>query len=1272
MRMHLLGHLPLLLLLTITQGCGRPAAEPAIPRATAPKPPTETPREIPASRLGEVMQAHLKGVGHMERYEYQDATTAFRRVHELAPGWLPGSVNLSIALLNTSGTIAEATPGGEKSKSNFEQALALLDDVLKVDPGNLPAHYCRGLILEFLGGENILQAHEDFLLVAKADPDDGHTWYHVGTTLTDPRVPGRPAGPPQAKELIEIYTKALEANPYLISALFKLQSAYSWARDRDKQKELSALWRRLNPKSSADGPGDTAENFYGEAGKYARVIDPTPPRERPAGKGPELTFVGRTPMRVTFPPGTGWAPWVDALALPDATSERDAILASARAIWGPGIAVFDANNDGKLDLYLTAAVIGPKGLRDALLINRGDGAFEDATVSLGLPEDRAGIGVAAGDFDADLNVDLFLTGVGDNRLFRNHGTDGFKDVTAEVGLAASKSVSPMARWLDLDQDGDLDLYVLNSAGVEDGRGAFLPGGVSTPQINTVYRNDGTPKPQEGGVPSNWLPLASAPRGKSSAGGLSLKLTPWTMPEAAAMAGPPGSYSGLAALDVDDDRDLDLVLARQGESPILILNDRLGRFRSQEIPGIAAIGGKSAQNPGSIAGDSKRHTPRVSGLLTIDLDRDGRSDLVQTSVGGPVKAWRNATSRRGEKVDSKFEEAPIQASDWNSATVVDLDLDTWPDLLPISLDANSGPQWARNDGERFVSQVLKLPQNSPASAVPAARFMADVVGDALPELIEWRLGEAPEIFPMRPTSKWLALDLRGKWLTDFGHMRTNPHGLGVKLTLEGQGLNVPLEVTTPSSGPGQSVVPIVLGMGSHETADLLRLRWPDGTMQCELNVQANVLRVQDEINRKTGSCPVLFTWNGKRFECLGDFLGGGGLGYLVAPGVYGQPDRDEAMAIRGDQLRAVEGKLRLAVAEPMDEIAYLDRLTLDVVDRPPGFEATPDERFAPEGPRPTGELLTWRRSIHPEKATDLEGRDLSATLKDWDRRTADSFKKLSGWIGYAEEHGIVLDFGDRLKDLKPGDRLVLMLAGWVEYPYSQTNYAAATAGVTLKPPVLERREPDGSWVVLDPHPGYPAGLPRMMTVDLTGKLAGRGAAIRLRTNMECYYDQAFLAIVEPAGETVTTLSPSGARLSARGYLREVSPDGALPLLYDYDYVDPAPLARLQGDLTRYGDVAELVNTDDDRLCLVGPGDDLKLEFDASDLPPIRPGWTRSYVLRSIGYCKDADPFTAASDTVGPLPYKGMPDYPFGTEGERPIDDRYRAYLKTYQTRRSSGR
>src|SRR5205814_1688666 len=142
-------------------------------------------------------------------------------------------------------------------------------------------------------------------------------------------------------------------------------------------------------------------------------------------------------------------------------------------------------------------------------------------------------------------------------------------------------------------------------------------------------------------------------------------------------------------------------------------------------------------------------------------------------------------------------------------------------------------------------------------------------------------------------------------------------------------------TTAESGPAQSVRPVVLGLGTATEVSLVRLLWPDGVIQCELGPHADQPLVLAEFCRKHGSCPVLFTFDGRRFVCIGDFLGGGGLGYLVAPGVYSQPDRDEAVAIAGDQLRAVGGVYRMAVAEPMDEVAYLDQLALEVIDRPPG-------------------------------------------------------------------------------------------------------------------------------------------------------------------------------------------------------------------------------------------------------------------------------------------------------------------------------------------------
>jgi hypothetical protein len=171
-------------------------------------------------------------------------------------------------------------------------------------------------------------------------------------------------------------------------------------------------------------------------------------------------------------------------------------------------------------------------------------------------------------------------------------------------------------------------------------------------------------------------------------------------------------------------------------------------------------------------------------------------------------------------------------------------------------------------------------------------------------------------------------------------------------------------------------------------------------------------------------------------------------------------------------------------------------------------------------------------------------------------------------------------------------------------------------------------------------------------------------------MECYYDQAFIVARDPralAALRVSSLPVAHARLGYRGYTREISPDGAQPLIYDYDYVDPAPLASFKGRLTRHGDVTALLRADDDQLCLVGPGDEVQIEFPATNLPPLPAGWARSFVVRGIGYCKDADPFTATSDSIEPLPWRAMPPFPFRSEVTRPDQPAHDAYLRQFQTR-----
>src|SRR5262249_43430864 len=156
------------------------------------------------------------------------------------------------------------------------------------------------------------------------------------------------------------------------------------------------------------------------------------------------------------------------------------------------------------------------------------------------------------DFDADRRIDLFLTGLDGNRLLRNDGGKAFVDVTEKAGLKDLPALALMARWLDLDQDGDLDLYVVNyterSRAVDalGDKASSLPAG-----RNSAYRNDGRPPKIQGRPEDNWAPLAVATSDLTVKEGLTSAFTPW--PDADTLVGPPGHFTAIAALDLDADR-----------------------------------------------------------------------------------------------------------------------------------------------------------------------------------------------------------------------------------------------------------------------------------------------------------------------------------------------------------------------------------------------------------------------------------------------------------------------------------------------------------------------------------------------------------------------------------------------------------------------------------------------------------------------------------------------------------------------------------------------
>jgi hypothetical protein len=429
----------------------------------------------------------------------------------------------------------------------------------------------------------------------------------------------------------------------------------------------------------------------------------------------------------------------------------------------------------------------------------------------------------------------------------------------------------------------------------------------------------------------------------------------------------------------------------------------------------------------------------------------------------------------------------------------------------------------------------------------------------------------------------------------------------------------------------------------------------------------------EVQRKAASCPVVFSWDGTRFAFVADCMGGGGLGFLVAPGTYGPPDPTERVRIPGSLLRPRDGAYEVRLLEPLEEVTYADRLALVALDHPAGTEAYPDERFGGAPPAPGERVYVHRAAeqILPTRAVDARGADVTDRLARADRLYAEGFRLHRDLLGFTEgDHWIDLDFGDRIPDLREGERLVLFLDGWIEYGYSRSFYAAAGARMVPLSPVLEVPDGKGGWRTGIPDIGYPAGTPRVMTFDVTG-IGGRAAPrFRIRTNLEIYWDRAWLAVDRGEGGLVRTVAaPAEARLRFAGFPREVSPDGRAPAVNDYSLMNTTVpgFKVMRGEFTRFGDVRSLVTEPDDRYVVFRNGEEIALRFRVSDFPPLREGMVRDFLLETTGWCKDMDYYTATPDTVEPLPFLGMSAFPPPAGEEYPGDEPHRAWRREYNTR-----
>jgi hypothetical protein len=291
--------------------------------------------------------------------------------------------------------------------------------------------------------------------------------------------------------------------------------------------------------------------------------------------------------------------------------------------------------------------------------------------------------------------------------------------------------------------------------------------------------------------------------------------------------------------------------------------------------------------------------------------------------------------------------------------------------------------------------------------------------------------------------------------------------------------------------------------------------------------------------------------------------------------------------------------------------------------------------------------------------------LTAAVRWKDRRYAGPARR--NYQGVAETHALEFDFGAAARS----NRAVLVLNGWVDWADGSTFLAASQEGNGgLQPPYLQVKDAAGQWRTVIEDMGMPSGKTKTIAVDLTGKFLSASRAVRIVTNLCIYWDEIFLGedSAEPAVK-MTALDASAAGLRFRGYSRRViHPQRKQPEYFDYARVLPVSNWNpTPGSYTRYGEVRELLTEPDDRMVIMGSGDELSLSFDAGALPPLPGGWTREYLLQVDGWAKDRDANTAFSQTVEPLPFHKMSSYPYPASERYPEGPEHARYRREYLTR-----
>lgn len=863
-----------------------------------------------------------------------------------------------------------------------------------------------------------------------------------------------------------------------------------------------------------------------------------------------------------------------------------------------------------------------------------------------LPVEERWTDLALSDAEGDGRLGLAMSGRQGLTVLRNR-VDGWETVLSPwsvTGISIPEDAVLQLVPGDFDNDGDVDFVIT---------GSLLP---------QVYRNEGdgifslTQTLDPGGSPGS---LTSASRAdfdhdgdldvlasdmgalrfyRHTEGGVFDEATASTgFHETDRAVNGEWPAQPLAWGDFDLDGAVDVVALFDDGAHRFYRNLRQGRWVdwTERFGGIRWVGAKT--------------------VAAADFNNDGALDLFMAGTAGDgCRLLWNENGRRfdAENTPSTFGDA-CDGLDAAAVLPFDFDNDGFIDLAlaGVSVTDRPGLRLIRNLGSgRFEEQASLLP-GLPATVEDVETGDLDDDGDL--DLVVLSAGR-----PMLlrndggNTNGWLKVQLAAAL---EGSGKNNYYGIGSTMEVNAgahyQSLLVDASVTH-------------VGLGSRERADVIRVVWSNGVPQNRIDPESHTLIVEPQ--RLKGSCPSLYTWNGDRYVFVTHLMTRSAIGAVTETGAPAWPDAaNDYVKIRGDQLRLRDGKFEVRVVEELWDAVYMDKMELLVVDHPAETDIFVDEKYLPP-PYPDLEIHAVTEPHLPVAAHDHRGNDILPGLATRDSLYVGGYR-LGDFQGVPELHSITLDLGE----LKGAKRIHLYLCGWIMPVEPSSNLALSQReNAAVIPPYLETPDEDGKWRTVIPYTGFPSGEHKTVIIDLTGRFPAENYRVRLTTNLQLYWSEAFFTVDEPvqAERRITRLSPDTANLHYRGYSREyrTAPQG--PFVRDYQSLSGEPQwLPFEGFRTRYGDVTPLLRASDNRYVIYSSGEEIKVTFDAADLPEPPPGWTRDFVLHTDGWLKEGDLNTATAATIEPLPFHGMPDYPYGLESRLPDDADLRAYRSAYNTR-----